>query len=72
MKIRNTMMAFLLASSVLSGCTKKTAGRNVSDGTYTGTADGFGGQLSAEVTFSDGRISDIEISEEHETTAVAD
>lgn len=37
------------------------SGGNYTDGTYQGTATGFGGDITVEVTIADGKIADVEI-----------
>ena len=41
-------------------------------GTYTGTADGYNGKVSLDVTFSDDAITDIQVKESKETAHVGD
>lgn len=64
-------MSVLLSASMLGGCAKES-GRKISDGTYTGTADGYGGKLSVEITVEDSKIKDITVTEENETKTVSD
>ena len=40
------------------------------DGTFTGTADGFGGTITVEVTVKDGVITDLEVHGEKETPEI--
>ena len=42
------------------------------DGTYTGTTDGFGGTLSVEVTVTDGAIANVVVTEHSESDGIAD
>lgn len=62
---------FLVTSLLLSGCTKEES-RMIQDGTYTSTADGYNGEITAEVTFTDGSISKIEVIDENEPKTWAD
>ena len=43
----------------------------IPDGVYTGTAQGYGGPLTLEVTIAEGKIAAIEILEHKETPFVA-
>ena len=42
------------------------------DGTYTGSAEGYGGPLEVEVTIEDGEIKEVEVTEHDETEDVSD
>lgn len=42
------------------------------DGIYEGTAEGYNGSITSEVKFQDGKIVDINITDENETATVAD
>lgn len=62
---------FLVFSS--AGCVEeKTQDSGIKDGTYTGIGNGYGGNIAADVTFRDHRISKIEITGENETKTVSD
>lgn len=65
-------MAVMLAIMPLSGCTAPKEGKNVQDGIYEGLAEGFNGSVIAEVKFQDGKIADINITDEKETATVSD
>ncbi len=43
---------------------------SVADGTYTGTADGFGGEIKAEVTIEGGKITDVKVTGDSETEGI--
>lgn len=51
-----------------SGGTKSTA--KAEDGVYTGSAQGYGGELTVEVTFKEGKISDVELKDHNESYPV--
>ena len=66
------------ATTAAKATSKAGASRTVSkisepaaykDGTYTGSATGFGGRLSVRVTVSDGRISTIDVTSHNETSS---
>ncbi|HPU64459.1 MAG TPA: FMN-binding protein, partial [Limnochordia bacterium] len=44
----------------------------VEDGTYRGSADGFGGELVIDVTVEGGKITNIEVVQSEETPFIAD
>ncbi len=46
--------------------TEKSGVLGLSDGVYTGTGTGFGGDLTVEVTVENGKISDIFITDTHD------
>lgn len=60
-----------LALCMACGCTKQEE-RTLRDGTYTTSAQGYNGEVKAEVTFSEGAIREINITEENETKTWAD
>ena len=48
-----------------------TSGQAVyNPGTYTGSADGFGGEVTVEVTVDYMKITNVEVIEEHETAGI--
>ena len=49
---------------------KSEADSSLKDGTYKASANGYDRELNLEVTIADGKISDIELLENHETDAV--
>lgn len=59
------ILIFVLAATVLTGCGKKEA--KLEDGTYTGTGEGFGGDVVVDVTVTDGKISEVVVVENDET-----
>ena len=44
----------------------------LTDGTYSATVDGQEGPMSVEVTITEGKISDVQIPEAHETAGISD
>lgn len=56
---------------LLCGCNKSNV-KHVTDGTYTGTAEGYGGTITTEVTFENGAITNIEVINHHETDTWSD
>src|SRR5690554_4265627 len=70
-------LSMLMILSVLSGCAEKEVVNPQTDtaykaGTYVVEADGIGGPVKVEVTFSDGEIEDIEILSHSETAGLGD
>lgn len=62
--------AELVSAQVNAGNNNSSASGAYNDGTYTGTAMGFGGDVTVEVLIEDGKISDLTIvSAEHEDGA---
>lgn len=57
----------------LTGCqTQPVQDSGIQDGTYTGVGSGYGGNITADVTFKNQKITDIEITGENETETVSD
>lgn len=69
-----TMISTLAVLVALSGCQTGNAVRDngIQDGTYTGVGNGYGGNITADVTFKNQKISGIEITGENETETVSD
>lgn len=65
-------MAVMLAVMPLAGCSSPTEGKNVQDGVFEGSAEGYNGTITTEVKFQDGKIADISVIDENETTTVSD
>ncbi len=59
------ILIFVLAATLLTGCGGKDA--KLEDGTYTGTGEGFGGDVVVEVTVEEGKIANVEVVENDET-----
>lgn len=58
----------ILACALVMGTCACTSGeKNVKDGTFSGSGKGYGGNIVADVTFSNGVITKIDIQEENET-----
>lgn len=56
-----------------TGCTQdQVQDAGIQDGTYTGVGTGYGGNITADVTFRNQKISKIEITGENETETVSD
>ena len=47
-------------------------GKNVKDGTYQASAEGYNGEIQVSVTFESGNITNIEIDSENETDIISD
>ena len=63
----------VLALLTSGGCAqKKVQDTGIKDGTYTGVGTGYGGNITADVTFRDQKISEIEVTGEYETETVSD
>ena len=65
-------MAAMLAMMPLAGCSSPAEGKNVQDGVFEGSAEGYNGTITTEVKFQDGKIADITVTNENETTTVSD
>lgn len=69
------ILVLVLGIVLISGCgaedpvddTAPESISDVADGTYTGTAEGYRGDLTVEVVVEDGRITDIEVVDHDET-----
>lgn len=69
---RNISLVLLIALLAVTGVVWSMGGGDgLKDGVYAGQAEGFGGPLTAEVTISGGRISDIKINHQ-DTPFIAD
>lgn len=75
-KLCLTLISFLLALSCAAcGSTEeKTNSEELkfTAGTYTGTAQGYNGEVTIEATFSETAITDIQVTEQSETAHVGD
>lgn len=69
----STALSLTLASTLI-GCTKQpsTVDESIQNGTYTATADGYGGQLTIETVIAGGAISSVKVVEESEPMTIAD
>jgi len=75
MKMKKMIKLFVAVTLVLSlfGCSNTIqTTSNTKDGTYTSTANGYGGEMTVSVTFTEGKISDIQLGKNHETNVVID
>ena len=52
----NTGFALRLTAAAVAACVASGAGAAAKDGTFTGTGNGRGGQITAAVTFKGGKI----------------
>ena len=68
----NTGFALRLTAAAVAACVTTGAGAAVKDGTFTGTGNGRGGQITAAVTFKGGKIADVKITKQTETVGVSD
>lgn len=68
-KVLKTMLATSML--FLCGCNNGNK-KHVNDGTYTGTASGYGGTITTEVTFEDGVITDVKVTDHNETKTWSD
>lgn len=72
--MKRVMALVLVASMLITGCSS-TAGKGGSDskykaGTYTGVAEGFGGDLNVKVTLSEDSITAVEVVSHGETEGI--
>lgn len=63
------ILIFVLVAATLVGC---GGSADLEDGTYMGTADGFGGELEVEVVVEEGAISSVEVTDNDETPEYAE
>lgn len=68
-KVLKTMIA--ISMLFLCACNNNNK-KHVNDGTYTGSANGYGGTIISEVTFEDGAITDVKIIDHNETKTWSD
>lgn len=67
MKLR-VIAATLLAATLLVGCGSK--GVSYNDGSYEGTAQGFGGEIKVEVTVEGNKITAVKATGDSETEGI--
>lgn len=60
------------AAVMLAGCASAPEQTGIKDGVYTGTGFGRGGEITSEVTFKDGKITDVKVVKHTETVGVSD
>lgn len=60
----------LAAAAVLLGCSQSA--RLYNDGVYRGSAEGHNGEVTVEVTVTDGKISEVNVTEHTESDGQAD
>ena len=65
-----SVSAFIAAAAVLSGCASSSSTASGKTGTYHGEAQGFGGIVSADVTFENGKITDVVLTGDKETPTI--
>ena len=73
-KICKTGMALLLVVGMI-GCAQKkesTMTHTVNDGTYTGIGTGYNGYITVSVSFRNGILTNVIVTDEQETDAVSD
>lgn len=66
MKSKKLALLLCAATALMMGCASK------GDGTYEGTAQGFHGPVTVEVTIKDGAIADVVVTSHSESEGVAD
>lgn len=71
---RNISLVLLIGLLVVTGVVWSMAGQaeGIKDGTFTGQAEGFAGDLIVDVTISGGKLSDIQVRPHQETPFIAD
>lgn len=68
-------IAVLTSAIMLVGCSANsttTSSGTVKDGTYTASADGHNGAVEVSTTFEDGKITEVSVGENNETSGLAD
>ncbi|MFI3284728.1 MAG: flavocytochrome c [Erysipelotrichaceae bacterium] len=70
--MKKLLVAVITALMLVSGCssTSTSSDSACTAGTYTGTATGFGGEVTAEVTVSDSAITSVVLTGEGETAGI--
>lgn len=78
MKFSKLFLSLVLTVVMISGCTQNAENSNnkgdklYTAGTYTGAAEGHNGPVKVKVTFSDSKITNVEVSEQNETAEIAE
>lgn len=70
MRFMKKILAALLSFSLSAGCAPQMV-KEVKDGTYTGSSQGYGGTVEVNVTIADQKITEVKVSAPHETQVVA-
>lgn len=73
-KFKKIVAALLLVTLVfaISGCAGTKKAKVLTNGTYTGEAEGKGGVIKVELAVTEGKISKIDVKEHHETAGIGD
>ena len=67
-KLITMSLVLIMIATTLVGC----GGTSFEDGTHTGEAKGHNGPLKVEVVVSDGKITDVKVTEHEETEGLVD
>lgn len=67
-KLITMSLILIMVAATLVGC----GGTTYEDGTYTGEAQGYNGPLTVEVVVTDGKISNVEVTDHEETEGLSD
>lgn len=68
-KFISLSLVLIMVAATLVGC---GGSASYEDGTYEGTAEGFGGPLTVSVEVTDGSISNVEVVDHSETEGISD
>lgn len=73
-KIVSNFVVLSILTSCFVGCStnERKDIRNVQDGTFTASSDGYLGDITVEVTFRDGILTDAEVIEHMESAAISE
>lgn len=73
-KFKKIIATLLLMTLVfaMSGCGAGKKAKALTNGTYTGEAEGKGGLIKVELAVADGKISKLDVKEHHETAGIGD
>ncbi len=70
-KVLHTVLSVLMCAVLLLSVVS-CGGKKLTDGTYTGSADGHHGPVAVEVTVSGGKIAAVKVTDHNETAGISD
>lgn len=72
MKTGLFVLSIVVIMVMVAGCGGQSDTAEFKDGTYTGIAQGYGGEIEVQVTVQGGRIETIEILRDEDTPGISD
>jgi len=71
--LKKTLTAVMCAAMVcaFAGCVSPESVKFIKDGTYTGTAQGYNGEIEVSVTYKDNKMTNVEVTKNSEPGVVA-